>query len=80
MAGRMAEEATRASRSVYPSGTARATRLVPMAPDAPGRFSTTILALVFGRWRGAWVARRRAAASAEPPGEKGATSVIGRLG
>ena len=76
----MAEEATRASSSVCPSGVARATRLVPMAPDAPARFSTMILAFVSGRWRGAWAARSRAAASAEPPGENGAIKVIGRVG
>lgn len=69
MAGRMAEEATRASSSVVPSGLARATSCVPIAPESPARSSTTMLNGRPAR-RGAYCASVRAAISAAPGRER----------
>ena len=59
---------------VRPSGAARATYWLPMAPEAPGRFSTTTL------WPSAVAstgAARRAMMSMPVPGVKGAMMVMG---
>jgi hypothetical protein len=63
--------------SVYPSGLARATRVVPIVPFAPPAFSMMI----------GWPSeprigsdRSRAIVSPGPPAGAGTTSVIGRNG
>jgi len=63
--------------SVYPSGSARTTREMPMVPPAPVTFSTMT------GWPSAAFMRspsRRAMVSGGPPAVVGTTIVMGRLG
>src|ERR1700733_13799075 len=62
---------------VYPSGAERATRPTPMLPPAPPTFSITIGCPSDARMRSAMM---RAAASVDPPGGNGTTSVSARDG
>jgi hypothetical protein len=62
---------------VYPSGALRATNSVPIAPEAPGRFSTT------NGWPNTelrWGAMTRAITSLLPPAPDATMILIGRAG
>ena len=63
--------------SVWPSAGARATDAVPTLPPAPGRFSTMT---VTPSPAANWLAKLRASVSPPPPGENGATKVMGSFG
>src|SRR5882672_10172275 len=65
-----------ATSQVWPSGAALATTLAPIAPAAPGLFSTTICQPKVSS-NLAWT--RRATGSVEPPGGKGTMNLIGPL-
>src|ERR1700682_3774621 len=64
-------------RMVWPSGALFATKSAPMVPPAPGRFSTNTCLPSAVERRGV---SSRAGTSANPPGESGTTSRIGRDG
>src|SRR6266702_2375329 len=66
-----------ATSQVWPSGAALATTVAPIAPAAPGLFSTMICQPAVSSSR-AWI--RRATGSVEPPGGKGTTNLIGPFG
>src|ERR1700694_3787988 len=65
-----------ATSQVWPSGAALATTLAPIAPAAPGLFSTTICQ---PRVSSSLAWTRRATGSVEPPGGKGTINLIGAL-
>src|SRR3981189_2229121 len=66
-----------ATSQVWPSGSDFATTVAPIAPAAPGLFSTMICQPTVSASRD-WI--RRATGSVEPPGGKGTTNLIGPLG